>query len=222
MTGSTMLVADAVTKEVRDGERRVLILDDVSLHLAAGERVALLGASGSGKSTLLHILGALDSEYSGRVELDGQPLASLGDAALATLRNRKLGFVFQSYNLLAHLGALENVMLPARFGGGRPDWRRGREVLEVVGLRDKAHRRPRALSGGERQRVAIARALYHRPRLVLCDEPTGNLDGKTAQEILALFTRLSDEGVALLIATHDAQIATAAHRVLRLDGGRLQ
>jgi ABC-type lipoprotein export system ATPase subunit len=217
-----VLVARNVVKRVHDGERDVTILAGVDLFVRAGERVALIGSSGSGKSTLLHILGALDAEYSGSVQLDGQALEELGDDARADLRNRTLGFVFQAYNLLSHLSALDNVILPARFSGAPPDRKRGLEVLATVGLLDKLHRTPQMLSGGERQRVAIARALYHKPQLVLCDEPTGNLDRKTAMEILALFELLGRQGVAMLIATHDAAIADNAARVLTLSGGKLE
>ncbi len=213
--------ADGVTKRVADGDRTVVILDRVSMSLHAGERVALLGPSGSGKSTLLNVLGALDADYEGQVVVDGQSLAGLSDAARARFRNRTLGFVFQAYNLLGHLSALDNVLLPARFGEGVADMERARLVLSRVGLGDKAHRLPASLSGGERQRVAIARALYNRPKLLLCDEPTGNLDQKTASEVLKLFQELSDEGVALLIATHDEDIARSAHRVLTLRQGAL-
>jgi putative ABC transport system ATP-binding protein len=216
-----VLAAREVTRRVQDGERTLTILDRVSLELAPGERVALLGPSGSGKSTLLHILGALEPDYEGSVIIDGTPLRRLGDGATSRLRNRTLGFVFQAYNLLGHWTALENVLLPAFFSGAAADEQRGREVLTEVGLGDKLHRRPHALSGGERQRVAIARALYHRPKVVLCDEPTGNLDAETGADILALFDTLTAAGVSLLIATHDEAIARSAARVLRLRAGRL-
>ena len=216
-----LLRARAITRRVRDGDVDIEILDRVSLEVGRGERVALLGPSGSGKSTLLHILGALEPHYHGSVEVRGQELEGLGDRALSALRNRTFGFVFQAYNLLGHLSALDNVLLPARFAGGRPDEQRAREVLSEVGLGDKVHRRPRTLSGGERQRVAIARAIFHRPELVFCDEPTGNLDEQTGAEILSLFDRLTADGVALLVATHDQAIARSADRVLRLSGGRL-
>ncbi len=218
---TTLLRARDITRRVADGAGSVTILDQVSLDVAAGERVALVGPSGSGKSTLLHILGALDPDYEGSVEIDGVKLDTLADHALAKFRNRTLGFVFQSYNLLGHLSALDNVLLPARFAAGAPDSARARALLDSVGLGDKAHRKPQTLSGGERQRVAIARALYHRPKLVLCDEPTGNLDRDTGKDLLALFARLTDEGVALLIASHDQAIAAAAHRTIQLRGGRL-
>jgi len=210
-----------VKKVVADGGRPFTILDGITLEVATGERVALLGPSGSGKSTLLNVIGGLDPDYTGEVTVAGTSLGGLDDAALSAFRNRTLGFVFQAYNLLAQLSALENVLLPARFGGGAPDPVRAREVLARVGLGDKTHRLPTTLSGGERQRVAIARALYFKPRLVLCDEPTGNLDRETGAEVLRLFDELTAQGVTLLIATHDDAIAAAAHRVVTLRRGVL-
>jgi putative ABC transport system ATP-binding protein len=201
--------------------RKIEVLCGVDLDIQAGEMVSVVGASGAGKSTLLHVLGALDPDYQGEVTLDGAALGELSDAQRAALRNRTLGFVFQAYNLLSQLTALENVLLPQRFASGAVDVERGRAVLASVGLGAKAHRKPAQLSGGERQRVAIARALVQRPKLVLCDEPTGNLDQETGAQILGLFERLTAEGVALLIATHDDAIARGASRVLRLREGRL-
>ena len=216
-----LLTAQGIRKRIHDGDRVTTILDGVDLELAVGERVALIGPSGSGKSSLLHILGGLDPDYQGTIRFQGQELSALDDDALSDFRNRTLGFVFQSYNLLGHLTAIENVMLPARFSPGEPDDDRAMEMLVRVGLGPRLQQRPHTLSGGERQRVAIARALYHRPKLVLCDEPTGNLDRQTARDILALFHKLSEEGVGLLIATHDADIAHTAARVLSLREGRL-
>jgi putative ABC transport system ATP-binding protein len=216
-----LLAARHLRKRVRDGKDDLLLLTDISIDIAAGERVALLGPSGSGKSTLLNILGALDPDFEGEVRIAGASLAEMRDAELAAFRNRTLGFAFQAYNLLGHLTVLENVLLPGRFSAERIEAQRAIDVLERVGLHDKAHRRPTTLSGGERQRVAIARALYNRPKLVLCDEPTGNLDHNTGHEVLRLFEQLTRDGVALLIATHDEAIATSAHRVLRLAAGVL-
>ena len=217
-----ILSARALRKVVRDGDRDAAILDDVTLAVEPGERVALVGPSGSGKSTLLHILGALDPDFEGEVEIAGRSVGGLSDAELAAVRNQTLGFVFQAYNLLGHLSVLDNVLLPARFGEREPDVPRAHEVLALVRLRDKSHRRPDTLSGGERQRVAIARALYNQPRLVLCDEPTGNLDVETGLDVLAVFERLTGEGISLLVATHDPAIAETATRVLNLKQGRLQ
>lgn len=207
-------------KTVADGPRQLTLLDGVDLTVAAGEQVALWGPSGSGKSTLLQVLGALDPDFRGSVRVCDRDLARLSDAERAWLRNTHLGFVFQAYNLIGHLSALDNVLLPARFSRATPQPRWGRELLGRVGLGDKEHRQPANLSGGERQRVAIARALYHRPRLLLCDEPTGNLDAQTGAEVLALFQELAADGVALLLATHDVAIAERANRRLELSAGR--
>jgi putative ABC transport system ATP-binding protein len=220
-TAGPLVRATGIVKAVRDGGSEVKLLAGVSLEIKAGERVALLGPSGSGKSTLLNILGALDPHYEGSVEVAGEDLARFGEAQLAHFRNRTLGFVFQAYNLLGHLSALENVLLPARFSEASASPERAREVLAQVGLGDKAHRLPATFSGGERQRVAIARALYNRPKLILCDEPTGNLDRATGADILRIFEGLSAAGVALLVATHDDAIAASAHRVLTLRAGAL-
>ena len=212
-----------LSKFLQDGTTRLPILQDISMTVSAGERVALRGPSGSGKSTLLHLLGGLDATYQGAIEVLGQELKQLNDASVARLRNKTFGFVFQAYNLLPHLSALDNVVLPAYFGGqgGVADLARGRQLLAQVGLADKSHRRPRALSGGERQRVAIARALYNRPNVILCDEPTGNLDAQTAQGVLEMLETLTADGVATVMATHDPAIAQRAHRTWELKDGRL-
>ncbi len=221
MSEAAILTAKELKRDFVHATERVTVLSGIDLSLKRGERVALVGPSGSGKSTLLSVLGALDADYQGSVRIHDVELRELTDARRAELRNRTLGFVFQAYNLLAHLTVLENVLLPARFRAGRLDLTRAKEVIHSVGLADKLSRKPATLSGGERQRVAIARALFHQPELVLCDEPTGNLDAETGAEILALFDRLSTSGVALLIATHDDAIAERAHRTLRLHHGRL-
>jgi len=218
----TILAARGLRKTVRDGERTLTLLDGIDLDVAAGDQVALMGPSGSGKSTLLHILGGLDADFQGEVRIAGQAVDGGDDRRLSRLRNETLGFVFQAYNLLNHLSVLDNVLLPARFGDGRVDGRRAREVLDRVGMLEKIHRRPATLSGGERQRVAIARALYGNPRVILCDEPTGNLDSATGEGILRLFAELAAGGTALLIATHDEAIAGAAGRIVALRDGRLQ
>ena len=212
-----------LSKFLQDGATRLPILQDISMTIRAGERVALRGPSGSGKSTLLQLLGGLDAEYQGSIEVLGQQLKQLSDASVARLRSKTFGFVFQAYNLLPHLTALNNVVLPAYFGARQApaDLERGRQLLAQVGLRDKSHRRPRALSGGERQRVAIARALYNRPEVILCDEPTGNLDEQTAHGVLEMLEALTDEGVATVMATHDPAIASRAHRTWQLKDGRL-
>jgi putative ABC transport system ATP-binding protein len=194
------------------------VLDGVDLDVAQGELVAVMGRSGSGKSTLLHILGGLDSTYTGEVTVAGVSLRGLDDRALSRFRNTTVGFVFQSFHLVPGLNALDNVALPAFFGEGGGD---ARSALERVGLGAKATRQPSQLSGGERQRVAIARALFCRPKVLFCDEPTGNLDAATGAEIIALFKSLNAEGLTVLAVTHEERVSAAAGRVLRLEGGRL-
>ncbi|GAC1342054.1 MAG: ABC transporter ATP-binding protein [Myxococcales bacterium] len=198
------------------------LLRNVSLCVDRGEFVAVEGQSGSGKSTLLHLLGGLDRDYQGEVRVLGRDLRELDDRALSALRNRELGFVFQSFNLLPGLTALGNVLLPEAFGD-IPDARaRAREALARVGLAGKEGARPAALSGGERQRVAIARALVARPPLLLADEPTGNLDAATGHEIIQLFRDLHQGGMTLLIVTHEIRVSKAASRVLLLRDGMLE
>jgi putative ABC transport system ATP-binding protein len=198
------------------------LLSGLDLEVRRGEFVAVEGQSGSGKSTLLHLLGGLDRDFTGEAQVLGCNLRTLSDRELAALRHTQIGFVFQSFNLLPALSALENVLLPDFFGDGVPDaQRRAKEALERVGLAGKSGARPAALSGGERQRVAIARALLARPPLLLADEPTGNLDAKTGEGVIALFRQLHEEGMTLLIVTHEARISHAASRVLVLHDGKL-
>jgi len=202
----------------------VRVLEGLDLEVAEGEFVAVVGPSGSGKSTLLHILGGLDVHYSGEVEVARTKLQYLSDRRLARFRNRQVGFVFQSFHLVPNLSVLQNVLLPAFFGAesiDKSDHRRADELLERVGLLAKRDRVPSQLSGGERQRVAIARALLRRPRVLLCDEPTGNLDLQTGDEIIALFRQLHREGLTVLAVTHEERISGAAERVLNLRGGLL-
>ena len=198
------------------------LLTSVDLEVKRGEFMAIEGQSGSGKSTLLHLLGGLDRDFEGEAKVLGCDLRALSDPELAALRHTQIGFIFQSFNLLPALSALENVLLPDFFHGGVPDAeRRAREALDRVGLADKARAKPAALSGGERQRVAIARALVARPPLLLADEPTGNLDARTGEGVIALFKELHADGMTLLIVTHEARVSHAATRVLVLREERL-
>jgi putative ABC transport system ATP-binding protein len=216
-----------LSKSFRDGARELPVLHGVDLDVASGEVVAIVGASGSGKSTLLYVVGALDRDFGGEASVAGKPLRGLSADGQANLRNREIGFVFQSFNLLPGLSALENVMLPGilRRGPDAPSAgelrRRAAEALERVGLADRAHARPGRLSGGERQRVAIARALSAAPRVLLADEPTGNLDAETGEGIIRLFVDMARDGVAVLVVTHEERVSRAATRVLHLREGRL-
>jgi len=218
-----VIEASGLSKTFEDGEGKSLaVLSGASLRVARGELVAVMGRSGSGKSTLLHILGGLDTDYAGQVTVAGQRLDGASDEALARFRNTTVGFVFQSFHLVSGLTAAENVALPELFGAHAADApRRALEALERVGLAAKAQRNPAQLSGGERQRVAIARALFLKPPVLLCDEPTGNLDGATGAEIIELFQRLNREGLTILAVTHEDRVSAAAQRVLRLDQGQL-
>ncbi len=199
-------------------------LGGVSFTIDEGEFVAIIGPSGSGKSTLLHLLGALDRPSTGTVRIGGRDLAALDDRELASLRNAEIGFVFQQFHLLPRTSAVANVALPLVYAGvGQTErQRRAQETLEAVGLGHRLHHRPAELSGGEQQRVAIARALVTRPRLVLADEPTGNLDTTTGQEVMRLLQRLhTSEGIAVVVITHDMEVAALAPRQLRLRDGLL-
>lgn len=221
-----MIRARGVHKSYWSGKSELPVLRGVDLDVADGEFVALVGRSGSGKSTLLGILGGLDSDYRGEVQVGGQELRGLSDSRLSAYRNRAIGFVFQAFHLLDHLSCVDNVALPALFvrdGGGLGDREaraRAQALLERVGIPEKAAARPSTLSGGQKQRLAIARALFHRPALLIGDEPTGNLDSGTAQEVLAMFTGMCrDEKVTLVMVTHDPVVAGAADRVIELRDG---
>ena len=218
-----MIHLEHVTRVFRVGEAEVRALDDVSERIETGEHVALMGPSGSGKSTLLNVLGCLDRPSSGSYRLDGREVAALDDAALTEVRRLLVGFVFQSFHLVARLTAVENVELPMLFGGVARGERRERAAagLAAVGLGPRADHRPDQLSGGERQRVAIARALVMRPRLHLADEPTGNLDTASGRQVLDLLDRLHDGGLTLVVVTHDPGVARRAERVLVLTDGRV-
>jgi len=221
MSEEPTILATDVSKKFRDADHQLAVLSGVSLCVNRGEIVALLGPSGSGKSSLLHILGGLDPDYEGEVTVAGERLRDLSDTQRAGFRSKSVGFVFQSFNLLRHLSARENVLLAARFTPAAADVGRARELLADVGLEGKEHRLPSELSGGEQQRVAIARALYHRPRVILCDEPTGNLDVETSAGVLEIFEGLRGGDSAMLMVTHDPALSARADRVLTLRGGSL-
>jgi len=219
-----MISALRLSKSYRGGDGELRVLDGLNLHVEAGEFVAIVGPSGSGKSTLLHILGGLDVHYEGEVAVADINLRGLSDRELARFRNRQVGLVFQSFHLVPNLRVVENVLLPAFFGAQsirKADRFRAEEMLERVGLLQKKDRVPGELSGGERQRVAIARALLQQPQVLLCDEPTGNLDLQTGEEIIALFRQLHREGLTVLAVTHEERISDGAQRVLQLRAGTL-
>jgi lipoprotein-releasing system ATP-binding protein len=221
---SPLIVATGITKNFHDVDREIRVLQDLSLTVQPGELIAVVGQSGTGKSTLLNILGSLERPSSGKVLFEGQDLFALDERALADFRNRKLGFVFQFHYLLADFNALENVMMPALIARvpEREARERAEQTLAMVGLGDKLHRRPAELSGGEQQRVAVARAVVQSPRLVLADEPTGNLDPHTADEVHELYHKLNRElDVTLIVATHNERLTRSMGRALRLRDGKL-
>ena len=209
-----------LTKTYKRGAETVFALSDVSFSVSQGEFVVIVGPSGAGKTTLLHMLGCMDTPTSGRLALGGQPANNLSDGALTRLRRERVGFVFQHFGLLPTLTVLENVMLPTLFSG-RKTRRRAEELLADVGMTPRTGHRPHELSGGEMQRAAIARALINSPTLLLADEPTGNLDTASGEAILALFQRLNDTGMTIVVVTHNLTLAAAAHHRLTLHDGRL-
>lgn len=216
-----ILIATGVRKSYRLGQREIEVLRGIDLNVKRGEALVIRGASGAGKSTLLHLLGGLDAPSAGDVTLDGASLAGLSNVARCRLRGEKLGFVFQAYNLLPELDALENVCLPALLTGKREE-ERGRELLKAVGLGERLEHRPTELSGGEQQRVAIARAMMNRPALILADEPTGNLDSKTGDAILDLLWEMRARAqTTLVMVTHDEHVAKRGERVLEIADGRI-
>ncbi len=206
------------------GDQEVRALDGVDLDIDQNEYVAIMGPSGSGKSTLMNILGCLDTPSKGSYRLKGNEIARLSDDELARIRNQEIGFVFQTFNLLPRADALHNVELPLVYAGLRHEQRRAqaREALELVGLADRMKHRPNELSGGQRQRVAIARALVNKPSIILADEPTGNLDSRTGEEIMLAFENIWRQGNTVILVTHEADIAEHARRVVRMKDGRIE
>jgi putative ABC transport system ATP-binding protein len=219
-----MIELENVTKVYRMGQTKVFALDEINLKINAGEMVAIMGPSGSGKSTLMAILGCLDIPSKGVYRLEGQAVEKLNDNQLAKVRSQKVGFVFQQFNLLPRTSALENVMLPLLYDGvhGKARIEKAKSALETVGLADRMRHNPNQLSGGEQQRVAIARSLVNDPTILLADEPTGNLDTKTGDEIIGLFQRLHEEhGQTVVYVTHDSFIARHTQRIIRLVDGKI-
>lgn len=219
-----MIHARNLRKTYHVGDQMVQALDGLDLDIRTNEYVALMGPSGSGKSTLMNMLGCLDSPTSGKYILNGQDVSRLDDDALADIRNREIGFVFQTFNLLPRYTAVENVALPMIYGGFSKAERdaRAREVLTQVGLGDRMDHKPNELSGGQRQRVAVARALVMKPSIILADEPTGNLDTATSLEVMQLFSDIQKAGNTVILVTHEEDIAACAHRTVRLRDGTVE
>ncbi|MEM7163303.1 MAG: ABC transporter ATP-binding protein [Bacteroidota bacterium] len=220
----SLIHIEGITKIYTMGEEKVKALNGVDLSIENNEYVALMGPSGSGKSTLMNMLGALDTPSSGKYWLNQQDVSILQDNELADIRNKEIGFVFQTFNLLPRYSAMENVALPLIYAGLSKSERmnRAEEVLNMVGLGDRLDHKPNELSGGQRQRVAVARALVNRPSIILADEPTGNLDSKTSYEIMALFQAIHENGNTVIIVTHEDDIAEHTHRIVRLKDGKVE
>lgn len=218
-----LIELENITKTYFLGEIDVPVLKGITLNIESGEYVALMGASGSGKSTLMNILGCLDRPTGGDYRFDGEELGRASGDRRAMVRNRKIGFVFQSFNLLARTSALENVIMPLAYTAGNLSHaerrRRGEAALEQVGLADRMHHHPSQLSGGQQQRVAIARALINHPPVLFADEPTGNLDTKTSIEVMDMFSKLNESGITVILVTHSDEIASYAHRQIRVKDG---
>ncbi|MFL9844338.1 ABC transporter ATP-binding protein [Flavobacterium rhizosphaerae] len=222
--GNTIIDIKDITRDFPLGTETVRVLKGIDLLINKGEYVALMGPSGSGKSTLMNILGCLDTPTSGRYVLNGKDVSAMSDDELATIRNKEIGFVFQTFNLLPRTTALDNVALPMVYAGFKKPERTNRatEVLTQVGLADRMDHQPNQLSGGQRQRVAVARALVNHPSIILADEPTGNLDSKTSVEIMGLFDEIHAKGNTVILVTHEEDIAEHAHRIIRLRDGVIE
>ncbi len=222
--GNSVIRLQDVKRYYLVGEFIVKALDGVSINIQRGEFTSIMGPSGSGKSTMMNLIGCLDTPTSGLIDIDGENTAGLNEAELAYIRNRKVGFVFQQFNLLGKMTALENVITPLLYAGVSARERKGRaiEALERVGLSDRMHHRPNELSGGQKQRVAIARALVNNPTILLADEPTGALDSKTGNQIMELFEELSSEGRTVILVTHDRELGMRSLRQIRLRDGKLE
>lgn len=216
-----MIELENITKVYRMGKVDVSALRGITINIQKGEIVAIVGASGSGKSTLMNIIGFLDTPTAGKYIFDGADVSRLNDNRLAELRNKRVGFVFQNYNLLSRVNAVANVELPLIYDGSRAKRQRALEALERVGMGARANHKPTELSGGEQQRVAIARALINNPDVILADEPTGNLDSVSAEQIVSLFCNLNQEGITIVLVTHEIDIAKQAQRIIRLQDGKI-
>src|SRR3989338_8332827 len=218
-----MIKVSHLTKIYRIGSVETVALDDVSFTIKPGEFVAIMGPSGSGKSTLMHILGALDLPTSGTYTLDGESVSELSEDELADMRNRKIGFIFQAFNLLSRTTAIKNVMLPMMYAGIPKEERleRAEKYLEMVGLKDRMYHTSNQISGGQQQRVAIARGLAMNPAILLADEPTGNIASVQAEEIMSIFRKLNDEGRTIIMITHEADIAGHAKRIIHIKDGKI-
>jgi len=217
-----MIQLDNITKVYKMGRTELAALREISLRVEQGEMVSITGPSGSGKSTLMNIIGCLDKPTSGQYRLEGIEVNKLNDNELAEIRNRKIGFIFQSFNLLPRTTALANVELPLIYIGAGNRRQRASQALESVGLAHRAKHRPSELAGGEQQRVAIARALINNPSLILADEPTGNLDTQTSKEIMLLFKQLNHQGITIVLVTHEADIAAYTQRTIRMRDGQVE
>ncbi len=218
-----ILSVRSVNKTYRVGDEDIEVLKEINLEIEKGEFVSIVGPSGSGKSTLMHIIGLLDNPTSGQIFLEEQDVAKMSESQLAKMRNRHIGFVFQQYNLLARTTALENVELPMFYGGVPPEERepKAAALLQLVGLGERMDHAPNQLSGGQQQRVAIARALSMDPLILLADEPTGNLDSKTGEDIMKLFHELHEKGNTIVLVTHDHHVARQAKRIIQIKDGRI-